>query len=365
MLITTGYMEEEKKTEHAESFFFYSAFISSKMRDMFLGLCTLSFQAALSCTSTSRVLQKNVFHRPTPKFNSLSTVSRINMRFTTFVSFVWRSAVTSRETLSNGTNWSASRCCNCSPQGHSWGLSTVREEDFLVWDLPLYDRSRSSSSKMHIKKYYRCREWNLVAIGSLSGFQSWPITFNPTHPRNSTFGFSTHLADAPEPCLLGHWWPACPLSKPGKSTTTWKRRTPPPPPPPPTTTTTKKKWLQQWNEKKEDKQKKGKLQSLEEQAWQWTCWHMVAFLFLKSFLKILTFRHSASSERMAKCWYMNQNAKEIITRVFGAFYRVCCGGSVEGKGKGKENRKKEKEMSFVFLVSSFCVWKVLLIFFSS
>ena len=31
------------------------------------------------------------------------------------------------------TNWSASRCCNCSPQGHCWGLSTVREEDFLVW----------------------------------------------------------------------------------------------------------------------------------------------------------------------------------------------------------------------------------------
>ena len=27
------------------------------------------------------------------------------------VSFIWRSAVTSRETLSNGTNWSASGCC--------------------------------------------------------------------------------------------------------------------------------------------------------------------------------------------------------------------------------------------------------------
>ena len=53
----------------------------------------------------------------------------LKMRFLAiFVSFVWRSAVTSHETLSNETNWSASRCCNCSPQGHSWGLSTVREE---------------------------------------------------------------------------------------------------------------------------------------------------------------------------------------------------------------------------------------------
>ena len=46
------------------------------------------------------------------------------------MSFVWRSAVTSRETLSNGTNWSASRCyydlCARPPLRLMWRRGTVK-----------------------------------------------------------------------------------------------------------------------------------------------------------------------------------------------------------------------------------------------
>ena len=50
------------------------------------------------------------------------------------VSFVWWSAVTNQSWNFKLRNKSVCfSCCNRSPQGHSWGLSTVRKEDFLVW----------------------------------------------------------------------------------------------------------------------------------------------------------------------------------------------------------------------------------------
>ena len=53
------------------------------------------------------------------------------------MSFVWWSAVTNQSWKYKLRNKSACfSCCNRSPQGHSWGLSTVRKEDFLVWMQP-------------------------------------------------------------------------------------------------------------------------------------------------------------------------------------------------------------------------------------
>ena len=48
-------------------------------------------------------------------------------------SFVWRSAVTSRETLSYKTNWSASRCCNCSPSVTAGGWAPFKRRTFNFW----------------------------------------------------------------------------------------------------------------------------------------------------------------------------------------------------------------------------------------
>ena len=49
------------------------------------------------------------------------------------VSFVWWSAVTNQSWNFKLQNKSVCfSCCNRSPQGHSWGLSTVCKEDFLV-----------------------------------------------------------------------------------------------------------------------------------------------------------------------------------------------------------------------------------------
>ena len=48
--------------------------------------------------------------------------------------FVWWSAVTNQSWNFKLQNKSVCfSCCNRSPQGHSWGLSTVCKEDFLVW----------------------------------------------------------------------------------------------------------------------------------------------------------------------------------------------------------------------------------------
>ena len=58
----------------------------------------------------------------------------------------WRSAVTNQSWNCKERNKLVCfSCCNRSPQGHSWGLSTVRKEDFLVWLLHIQCRTPTFS----------------------------------------------------------------------------------------------------------------------------------------------------------------------------------------------------------------------------
>ena len=103
-----------------------------------LSPCTTITSSVLAMHSQASALSNHpralihweAWHYPTPSLPYIMPWSCVFL----VVSFVWWSAVTNQSWNFKLRNKSVCfSCCNRSPQGHSWGLSTVRKEDFLVW----------------------------------------------------------------------------------------------------------------------------------------------------------------------------------------------------------------------------------------
>ena len=100
-----------------------------------LGMCRSAHIFIIECWERFRYRSPGNFRKRWIFVLKFLEFMKISSLWNAKIVNLWNLLATTRRPICSGTNWSPSRCCNYFPQCQSWGLSTVRTEDFSLAEI--------------------------------------------------------------------------------------------------------------------------------------------------------------------------------------------------------------------------------------